>query len=90
MGGSGGRSAQPSASEMEEARRQVREDLRRQEIEAELNDVLAQELAGYNDRDTDLVQERLDAIAEALVGDALDVDRSCSAAASPSTPTSTA
>lgn len=75
MGGSGGHSTQPSTSEMEAARKRVREDLRRQEIEAELNDALAQELAAYNDRDTELVQERLDVISEALASEALDVDR---------------
>ena len=75
MGGSGGSSSRPSDSEMEAVRQRVREDLRRQEIEAELNDVLAQELAAYNDRDVGLAQERLDAIAEALAGGAVEMDR---------------
>lgn len=74
MGGSGGRSG-PSREDLEAARERIREDLRRQETDAELNDVLAQALAGYNDRDHELVQERLDEIAEALEGAAIDVDR---------------
>lgn len=75
MGGSGDSSSRPSESEMDAVRRRVREDLRRQEIEAELNDTLAQELAGYNDRDAGLVQDRLDAISEALAEGALEIDR---------------
>lgn len=74
MGGSGGRSG-PSYDDLAHAREQIREDLRRQETDAELNDVLAQALAGYNDRDHELVQERLDQITEALTGAAIDVDR---------------
>jgi hypothetical protein len=74
MGGSGGRSG-PSREDLETTRERIREDLRRQETDAELNDVLAQALAGYNDRDHELVQERLDDIAEALEGAAIDVDR---------------
>lgn len=75
MGGSGGRSSSPTPGEMEEVRRQIREDLRRQEIEVELNEVLAEELAGYNDRDTELVQQRLDEIAESLDDATIDIDR---------------
>lgn len=74
MGGSGGRS-QPSREDLEAARERIREDLRRQETDAELNEVLAQELAGYNDRDHAAIQERLDEVAEALEGAAIDVDR---------------
>lgn len=75
MGGSGGRSETPSATEMEEARRKIREDLARQELEGELNDALGQELAGYNDRDTELVQRRLDVVADALEDAAIEIDR---------------
>lgn len=75
MGGSGGRGSLPTPSEIEEARRRIREELRVQEIEAELNAFLGQELAGYNERDRALVQRRLDAVAEALNEDAIDVDR---------------
>jgi len=74
MGGSGGRS-ESSQGDLEAARKRIREDLRRQEADAELNDVLAQALAEYNDRDHEVVQERLDEIAEALEGTSIDVDR---------------
>lgn len=74
MGGSGGRSL-PSPEGLDATRERIREDLRRQEADAELNEFLAQELAGYNDRDHVMVQKRLDDVAEALEGAAIDIDR---------------
>ena len=75
MGGSGGRSDSREIRDIEALRREIQEELRRQELDAELNEFLAEQLAGFNDRNTELVQERLDAIEGALGDAAVDVDR---------------
>jgi hypothetical protein len=75
MGGSGGRSYYRADEDVDAVRREIQEQLQRQEVNAELNGFLAEQLAGFNDRDTQLVRERLDAIEEALGDAALDVDR---------------
>lgn len=75
MGGSGGGSSYPTDGDRDALRQEINEQLRRQEIAAELNSVLAELLAGFNDRNTALVRERLDAIERALGEAALDVDR---------------
>lgn len=76
MGGSGSReSYSPSKQDLEALRREVQEQLRQQELGAELNAFLAEELAGFNDRDTHLTQERLDAAEAALGAEALAIDR---------------
>lgn len=74
MGGSGGRSY-PRDDEVEALRRSIREELRLQEVEADLNSYLGEQLASINDRDAGLVQERLNAVVEALGDAAVDVDR---------------
>jgi hypothetical protein len=56
-------------------RRQIQEELRQQELNAELNEFLAEELTAYNDRDTQLVRERLDEIVDSLGDSAEEVDR---------------
>jgi len=73
MGGSGGGGS--SGGDGAALRRAVDEELRRQELTAELNAVLAELLAGLNDRDAGLVRDRLDQVQEALGDDAIDVDR---------------
>ena len=73
MGGSG--RSEPREQDIEALRREIREKLRRPELNTELNGFLATQLASFNDRDTELVQRRLDSIEEALDDAALDVDR---------------
>jgi len=75
MGGSGGRSYSRDDPNIDAIRREIREQLQQQELDAELNGFLAEQLAGFNDRDTHLVRDRLDAIEDALGDEALDVDR---------------
>lgn len=76
MGGSGGSGSYPSSQhEREELREKVLSDLRRQERDAAVNEVLSQALANFNDRNVELVHERLEAIQEALGRLAVDVDR---------------
>ena len=60
---------------MAAVRREIHEQLRQQELDAELNGFLSEQLAGFNDRDTHLTQDRLDAVEEALGTEAVDVDR---------------
>ena len=74
MGGSGGGSSS-GGKDPDALRREIDEELRRQELAAELNGVLGELLAAFNDRDTRLVRERLDAVEEALGDAAIDVDR---------------
>lgn len=75
MGGSGGQSYPRENSDIDAMRKDVKEQLRQQELAAELNRALGERLASFNDRDTQLVQERLDAIEEALGDAAMSVDR---------------
>lgn len=75
MGGSGGQGDSREDQDIETVRREIQEQLRQQELDAELNAFLGEELAGFNDRDTKLVQDRLDVIEAALGDSALDVDR---------------
>lgn len=74
MGGSGGGSYL-GKEDPAEVRRQVQEELRRQRAEAEINAFLGEQLAAYNSRDSELTRERLDALAQALGDDAIEVDR---------------
>jgi hypothetical protein len=75
MGGSGGRSDSLRDQDIEEMRRGIQKELRQQELDAELNAFLAEKLASFNDRDTQLTQDRLGSIEGALGDAALDVDR---------------
>jgi hypothetical protein len=75
MGGSGGQSDFHEDLDIEAARREIQAQLRQQELEADLNGFLGEQLASFNDRDTQLVQDRLDVIEAALGDAALDVDR---------------
>jgi len=70
-----GAGATSGPEDIDGVRERIRQQLRNQELDVELNEALAQELAGYNDRDTELTQRRLDDIGEALAGDAIDIDR---------------
>lgn len=76
MGGSGGGGSVPSSTEAvqavkEEALRRLAEQERQQEV----NEVLGDALRRFNDRDVDLVRERLDDVQAALGNLAIDVDR---------------
>src|SRR5258708_6331956 len=75
MGGSGGRSDSRGSEDIAAGRREIHEQLRQQELDAELNGFLAEQVASFNDRDIPLTQDRLDAVEEALGTQAVDVDR---------------
>lgn len=76
MGGSGGGGSYSGSSEdVAAAREQVKRDLEAQQLAADLNQFLAEQLAGFNDRDHEAVAERLDEIEDALRGLGHDVDR---------------
>jgi len=71
MGGSGGGSNYADRVPAKELREQTQKELERQELLAEVNALLAEQLIEINDRDVGLVNERLDAIESAL-GDRLE------------------
>jgi hypothetical protein len=75
VGGSGGGSYPSSPEDLEALREQALKDLRGQERDIAVNEVLSKALAKFNDRDVDGISERLDAIQEALGSLAIDVDR---------------
>lgn len=76
MGGSGGGSSYSlSKEELQALREGVLGDLRDQERDAAVNEVLSEALATFNDRDVELIAERLEVIQEALGSLAADVDR---------------
>ena len=75
MGGSGGSSYPSSADKLDDLRRQALDDLARQEREVAINEVLAEALAQFNDRDVEKTQERLDAVTKAFDELLIDVDR---------------
>lgn len=75
MGGSGGQDYSRSEQDVQALRREIQEQLRQQELDSELNAFLGEELASFNDRDTHLTQDRLNAVEEALGAEALNVDR---------------
>lgn len=75
MGGGGGGSYSVSDEELAETREQVRRDLAQQQLAADINQFLAEQLAGYNDRDAQTVADKLDQIERALRDLGHDVDR---------------
>lgn len=64
-----------SRREIADAERQARERLEQQERDAELNRLLSERLSTFNERDIQLVRERLDDIVEVLGETAEAVDR---------------
>jgi hypothetical protein len=76
MGGSGGGDSfsQPPG-DPEQLREEIRRELEEQELQAKLNIALGEYLAGVNGRDTDSVQKRLDQIQDAISDLAVQVDR---------------
>lgn len=76
MGGSGGSQRySDDHQDIEVLRQEIQDQLRQQELDAALNAFLSQELAGFNDRDTNLIQRRLDEVQNSLSEAAIDVDR---------------
>lgn len=76
MGGSGsGGSYSGSAEELARTRAEVRDKLRQQQLAADVNQFLAEELAEYNARDSEGTREKLDSIEEELVAEGYDVER---------------
>jgi hypothetical protein len=71
-GGGGGYSVGPN--DMDAIKREVEERTKRSMAEAEINDLLARELARINFRDTETTSRHLDEISDAL-GDDVDVER---------------
>jgi hypothetical protein len=74
MGGGGG-GYSISRGELEQLRREAEERTRRSLLDAEINQMLGEELARINDRDTATIGRYLDAIAEALGDRVEDFER---------------
>ena len=62
MGGSGGGSYSGTSDDVARTREAVRRELEQQQLAADINQFLAEQLAGYNERDTEAVGEKLDDI----------------------------
>jgi Second Messenger Oligonucleotide or Dinucleotide Synthetase domain len=76
MGGSGGGGSYPSSGEdIRSLREQALQELRQQERDVAVNEVLSEALRRFNDRDVELTRDRLEAIQEALGPLAVDLDR---------------
>ncbi len=77
MGGSGGggTSYGTGDTDPDALRDRVQRGLQQQELQVQINDYLREQLATYNDRDTDAVSRRLDQIAAALSDDVEGLDR---------------
>lgn len=65
MGGSGGRSSGPTSDSVLERINKAREK-ERERLDGQVNDLVKELLARYNDRDTEKVAERLDDVRERL------------------------
>lgn len=74
MGGRGGGSYL-SARDLEALREEARRRLDQSRIDAEVNSFLQQELAGFNDRDVDAINRRLEQIEISLEGAIESIDR---------------
>lgn len=74
MGGSGG-TGYSGSSDVSRDRREAQELLRRQELEAQINAYLGEQLATVNSRDVAETNRRLDSILDALQSDTIEVDR---------------
>jgi Second Messenger Oligonucleotide or Dinucleotide Synthetase domain len=72
VGGSGGSTSYGMEDvDTSALRDRLRRDLQQQELVADINAYLADQLAAFNDRDTEAVKDRLEQIADAL-GDAVE------------------
>jgi len=76
MGGSGRPGGHSGTSDdIARTREMVRRELEQQQLAADINQFLAEQLAGYNERDTEAVREKLDDIEETLRELGHDVER---------------
>lgn len=75
MGGSGGTGSYFSARDARELEEQARRRLEQSRLDSVVNSLLLQELTDINDRDTDLTNERLEAIEQALGSRIGEVER---------------
>src|SRR5438270_913554 len=76
MGGSGGGGTYRfSAAELERLREEAQDRLDRSRKDAEINAFLDHELVDINDRDTNLVNQRLEEIERALQGTISEFDK---------------
>lgn len=76
MGGSGGGSGyRITQREVGQLRKEAQERLQRSKVDTEVNAFLQAELARINDRDTALVNERLDRVEVAIFGQIEEFDR---------------
>jgi Second Messenger Oligonucleotide or Dinucleotide Synthetase domain len=76
VGGSGGGGEYPSSTEdVQAAREEALRNVREQERDVAVNEVLSDALRRFNDRDVGLTRDRLEAMQDALGPLALDVDR---------------
>lgn len=74
MGGSGGGTYSGSDEELARTRAEVRRELAEQQLIADINQFLAEQLVGFNDRDTQAVSNKLDQLEEVLRELGHDVD----------------
>ncbi len=75
MGGSGGIGSYFSANDARELEEQARRRLEQSRLDSSVNSLLQSELTDINDRDTDLTNERLEAIEQALGSRIGEVER---------------
>lgn len=76
MGGSGGGSGyRLTHRDVDQLRAEAKERLERGKLDAEVSSFLGAELARINDRDTELVNVRLDRVEEAIAGQIEEFDR---------------
>lgn len=75
MGGGGSSSYSGTPEDLARTREEVRQALQQQQLVAEINQFLAEQLAAFNDRDTDAVADKLDQIEQALQSVGHEVER---------------
>ena len=75
MGGSGGTGSYFSARDAKTLEEQARRRLEQSRLDSTVNSLLQHELTGINDRDTDLTNERLESIEQALGSRIGEVER---------------
>ena len=75
MGGSGGTGSYFSVGDAKALEQQARRRLEQSRLDAAVNSLLQHELTDINDRDTDLTNERLEAIEQALGSKIGEVER---------------
>lgn len=74
-GGGGGTGYGTGDTDPDVLRERVQRNLQQQELQVAINDYLGEQLADYNDRDTDVVNRRLEQIADAIGDKVEGLDR---------------